>query len=144
MTSHLVDLTGLSSGERSTPTNSDQMQHKPSTGASPTLGFQTPGQPIDINAQLRKLLVDDEVKENIVHSSSFPASLCSTLGNGQFHQHSNSFTPRPQIPPSTSYLSSLSSGTVPNSVQQTSWMIPRNQLHHTASMFAQSTFTDGM
>lgn len=149
-------ITGLNA-EGSTPTNAEH-QHKLSNGASstPTPPFinQKPTQPIDINTQLRKLLVDDEVKENMAHSNSFPASLCSTLGNGQpsfQHQHSNSFAPpsRSQIPPSTSYLSSLSAGAAPagNNVQQTTWMTPRN-LHTTTSLFAQPThsqaFADGM
>lgn len=146
-------ITGLNL-DRSTPTNAEH-QHKLSNGASPTPTppFK-PTQPIDINTQLRKLLVDDEVKENMAHSSSFPASLCSNLGNGQppfQHQHSNSFAPpgRSHIPPSTSYLSSLSAGAAPtgNSVQQTAWMTPRN-LHQTTSLFAQPThsqaFADGI
>ncbi|KAI6177245.1 hypothetical protein M3Y97_00886000 [Aphelenchoides bicaudatus] len=157
---YISDENGVIMGlnaERSTPTNTDQ--HKLSNGASPapTPPFmnQKPTQPLDINTQLRKLLVDDEIKENMAHSNSFPASLCSTLGNGQppfQHQHTGSFVPpgRSQIPPSTSYLSSLSAGAAPtsNSVQQTAWMTPRNQLHHTTSLFAQPThsqaFADGI
>lgn len=150
-------ITGLSSGaDRSTPTNSDSIPHKLSSNASPTPSQQkTANQPLDINTQLRKLLVDD-VKENMTHSSSFPTNLCSDVVNNQQqfqHQHAGSFAPslsRSQIPPSTSYLSSLSAGAAPisSSGQQNVWMSPRSQLHHTTSMFAQPThlnaFPDGM
>jgi hypothetical protein len=143
-------LMGLSScGDRSTPTNSDSIPHKLSNGASPTPSQQRATQPFDINTQLRKLLVDD-VKENMAHSSSFPASLCTNLIGEFQHQHANSFAPPSKIPPSASYLSSLSAGAAPigNNGQQNSWMSPRNQLHHTSSMFAQpthsQTFAEGL
>lgn len=144
-------IMGLSSGgDRSTPTNSDSIPHKLSNGASPTPSQQRITQPFDINSQLRKLLVDD-VKENMAHSSSFPANLCNNLVSDQFqHQHINSFGPISQIPPSASYLSSLSAGAAPinSNGQQNPWMSPRNQLHHTTSMYTQpshsQTFTDGL
>lgn len=137
-------------GERSTPTNSDSNPHKLSNGASPTPSFnqqQKTTPPFDINTQIRKLLIDD-VKENMAHSTSVPTSL--SLQQTFQHQHAGSFAPpsRSQIPPSTSYLSSLSAGSAPINNSQQPWLTPRHQLHHTTSMFSQPTdlqaFADGM
>ncbi|KHN86228.1 Liprin-beta [Toxocara canis] len=93
------------------------------TGA--TLGdFQ---QPFDINAQIRKLLIDD-VSDHIAHSSSFPTSLCSAQ---QANVSSSSRTPS-AVQSSSSYTSSLSAAS-----PQHSWSnsgTPRHQLHHGSSV----------
>ncbi|KAI6239102.1 hypothetical protein M3Y99_00613300 [Aphelenchoides fujianensis] len=148
-----TDENGLSARGRSTPNASHPQAN--GTSPAPTPPFhQKPPQSYDINAQLRKLLVDD-VKENMAHSSSFPASLCSSVHvpppshhfqqSPQSHQSGPAFLPRSQIQPSTSYLSSLSANAAPTAA---SWDLgtPRGQLHHTTSMFAQPThsFADGI
>ena len=96
---------------RSTPT-SVESNHQPrlSNGVSPSI---TP-QPFDINSQLRKLLVED-VKENMAHSSSFPASLC--LGtNGQFQVKMNEFYINNLFLASTcGFVCSTSINKIPNS-----------------------------
>jgi hypothetical protein len=97
----------------------------------------TPGQPsFDINAQLRRLLVDDEVKENMAHSSSFPANLSYNAG-----VPSAGFAPyRGQmVAPSTSYSSSLSAVSPQSSgFWSSSSNTPRHQLHHSATMYTSS------
>uniref|UniRef100_A0AC34QKN3 SAM domain-containing protein n=1 Tax=Panagrolaimus sp. JU765 TaxID=591449 RepID=A0AC34QKN3_9BILA len=91
-----------------------------------------PPQPFNLNAQLRKLLVDD-TKENIAHSNSFPTSLCS--GSQQSSSAYESMSARNPVQPSTSYNSNLSmispqpswsSGVsaVPRHVHQTNSLIP--------------------
>uniref|UniRef100_A0A7E4V618 Liprin-beta n=1 Tax=Panagrellus redivivus TaxID=6233 RepID=A0A7E4V618_PANRE len=90
-------------------------------------------QSFNINAQLRKLLVDDS-KENIAHSNSFPVSLCSS---GQQSSAYGSMSSRTPVP-STSYTSSLSMA----SPQPSSWSsgisaAPRN-IHHTNSLIGPS------
>ncbi|KAI6215413.1 hypothetical protein M3Y94_00382600 [Aphelenchoides besseyi] len=140
-----IEENGASARDRSTP-NAHQKQN----GASPTFSSQfhpKSNQPYDINTQLRRLLVDD-VKENMAHSSSFPASLCNSVhlppSSHHFQQSGHGFLPRSQIQPSTSYLSSLSANATPSTA---TWDLntPRHQLHHTTSMFAQPTqsLTDG-
>ncbi|KAI6188544.1 hypothetical protein M3Y98_00366200 [Aphelenchoides besseyi] len=138
-----IEENGASARDRSTPTT-----HQKQNGTSPTFSSQfqqKANQPFDINTQLRKLLVDD-VKENMAHSSSFPASLCNSVhppSSHHFQQSGHGFLPRSQIQPSTSYLSSLSANATPSTG---TWDMnaPRHQLHHTTSMFAQPTqpFTD--
>ncbi|MCP9265398.1 Liprin-beta [Dirofilaria immitis] len=59
-------------------------------------------QPFDINAQLRRLLLDD-ANEHIAHSSSFPTSLCNAQQRGAI----SSRTPS-AVQSSSSYTSSLS------------------------------------
>uniref|UniRef100_F1KT52 Liprin-beta n=1 Tax=Ascaris suum TaxID=6253 RepID=F1KT52_ASCSU len=84
-------------------------------------------QPFDINAQLRKLLIED-VSDHIAHSSSFPTSLCSAQ---QPNASSSSRTPS-AVQSSSSYTSSLSAAS-----PQHSWSnsgTPRHQLHHGSSM----------
>src|SRR5690606_24576408 len=53
----------------------------------------------NLNAQLRKLLVDDS-KENIAHSNSFPTSLCSGSQQSTGYE---SMSARNPVQPSTSY-----------------------------------------
>ncbi|CAD5216953.1 unnamed protein product [Bursaphelenchus okinawaensis] len=101
-------------------------------------------QPVDINQQIRRLLFDD-VKENMAHSSSFPASLCSSVHSANILNSSpNQFIHRSPIPPSASYLSSLSAGGQPHH-QNVNWQ-PVNSggttprpVHQTTSLFAQPT-----
>lgn len=115
--------------------------------------------PLDINHQLRKLLFDD-VKENMAHSSSFPASLSASLHSPQHQPTSGAgaagpagapFIHRSPLPPSASYLSSLSAGGQPHQ-QQVAWQpvgapgaagAPR-PLHHTTSLFAQPSNSTGL
>uniref|UniRef100_A0A915CR51 Liprin-beta-1/2 coiled-coil domain-containing protein n=1 Tax=Ditylenchus dipsaci TaxID=166011 RepID=A0A915CR51_9BILA len=58
-----------------------------SVGAAPTPLLNVTQQPtMDINAQLRKLLIED-MKENIAHSSSYPTSLCNSMSSHQLPPH---------------------------------------------------------
>ena len=86
----------------------------------------------NLNAQLRKLLVDDS-KENIAHSNSFPTSLCSGSQQSTGYE---SMSARNPVQPSTSYNSSLSMVS-----PQPSWSsgvsIPRH-VHHTNSLMTPS------
>uniref|UniRef100_A0A8R1TS09 SAM domain-containing protein n=1 Tax=Onchocerca volvulus TaxID=6282 RepID=A0A8R1TS09_ONCVO len=59
-------------------------------------------QPFDINAQLRRLLLDD-ANEHIAHSSSFPTSLCNAQQRGAVSSRIPS-----AVQSSSSYTSSLS------------------------------------
>ncbi|KAH7732227.1 coiled-coil like protein 1 [Aphelenchoides avenae] len=91
----------------------------------------------DINAQLRKLLLDD-VKENISHSSSFPQSLCQSTVYPP-HQSQPMSARVPMVHPSTSYTSSLSTASPqPSGSWSSASNTPRHQLHHSATVFTSS------
>ncbi|VBB30579.1 unnamed protein product, partial [Acanthocheilonema viteae] len=83
--------------------------------------FETP-QPFDINAQLRRLLLDD-ANEHIAHSSSFPTSLCNAQQRGAI----SSRTPS-AVQSSSSYTSSLSTASPQNSWSNSS--TPRLQANY--------------
>lgn len=96
-----------------------------------------PQQQFNINAQLRKLLVDD-TKENIAHSNSFPTSLCSGSQQSSAYESMNS---RNLVQPSTSYNSSLSMLS-----PQPSWSSGASgpkHIHHTSSLMASSSAVSG-
>ncbi|CAD5223260.1 unnamed protein product [Bursaphelenchus xylophilus] len=123
---------------------SNSSQRFQNQNPSPTPPNRPKHQPVDINQQIRRLLFDD-VKENMAHSSSFPASLCSSVhSNVNFNASPSHYIHRSPIPPSASYLSSLSAGGQPHQ-QSVSWQpvasnstTPR-PIHQTTSLFAQPT-----
>nr|CRZ22472.1 BMA-HLB-1 [Brugia malayi] len=87
--------------------------------------FETP-QPFDINAQLRRLLLDD-ANEHIAHSSSFPTSLCNAQQRSAIASRAPS-----AVQSSSSYTSSLSAAS-----PQHSWSnsgTPRLQTNYDPSI----------
>ncbi|CAG9540370.1 unnamed protein product [Cercopithifilaria johnstoni] len=83
--------------------------------------FEAP-QPFDINAQLRRLLLDD-ANEHIAHSSSFPTSLCNAQQRGAISSRTSS-----AVQSSSSYTSSLSTASPQNSWSNSS--TPRLQTNY--------------